>query len=69
MFKNILKLKDVQIIEKDDQKLVNGSMLTASKPSHGACSVLCADPTYGGLCGPIHCPYLCTGNGDWVGPV
>lgn len=66
MLKSILNLEGAQGLSKNEQKFVHGGMLAAQKPSHGSCSVLCADITNSGtLCGPKHCPSVCISPGQW----
>jgi len=61
MIKSILNLDGVQSLSKEVQKEVNGGF---GSGGFGECAVVCISG--GGRCGPIHCPAVCTGRGQWV---
>ncbi|MEM6719592.1 MAG: hypothetical protein AAF611_09770 [Bacteroidota bacterium] len=52
MLKSILNLQGASVLEKKQQKEINGGIVPIS-------SNVCTNSTQGQLCGPPHCPGRC----------
>ena len=65
MLKSILNLEGVTLLDKIEQKEVNGGVFKPS-PIAVSCDVFCGRQPYpanGTPCGPSHCPGQCNGHG------
>jgi len=63
--KNLLNVKGAQALTKNEQKTVNGGMLTVSTRTN--CAVVCLTKPAGYVCESGHCiRTICDGNGGVI---